>query len=143
VNLDGVLEVSNIVVNINSTLWCTEKNGATVWGPLDNLELNFEFFAPKASSLDRAYDNCAIFVDNSNFFTVWCPAHIRDNTLVSVVDHFFKPVLLVHHPNNNETLFITGGKLLVLVIPLDDNNIALVALQVLVHAQVAASLAFA
>ena len=49
---------------------------------------------------------------------------------------------LVQHPDDDETLLVRGCELLVLVIPLQDHDIALMALQVLVHGQVATALAF-
>ena len=141
-NLYGVLEIANVIVNIDGAFGRTEKNSATVGGPFNNLELDLKLLAPKAGSFDGPDDNCAIFVDNANLFTVGSPPHVGDYRLVSVVNHFFEPVLLVHHPHNDETLLVTRSQLLVLIVPLNDDHIALVALQVLVHAEIAAALAF-
>jgi len=47
----------------------------------------------------------------------------------------------MHHPDNDEAVFIRSSKLLVLIIPLNDNNVALVTLQMLVHREVTAALA--
>ena len=143
VDPDRELEVSNVVVNVNGTLWSTEEDRATVRRPLDDFESDLELLTPKARSFDRADDDSAIFVNDADLLTVWSPAHIRDDTLVPVVDHLLEPMRLVEHPYNDETLLVTGGQLLVLVVPLKDHDVALVALQVLVHGQVAASLAFA
>ena len=49
----------------------------------------------------------------------------------------------MEHPHDDETLFITSSELLVLVIPLKDHDIALMALQVLVHGEVSTALALA
>jgi hypothetical protein len=49
----------------------------------------------------------------------------------------------VHHPDDNQACFVRGGELLVLVVPLNNLNIAFVALEVLIHAEVATSLSFA
>ena len=48
---------------------------------------------------------------------------------------------LVEHPNNDEALLVTRRQLLVLVVPLKDHDVALMALQVLVHGKVSATLA--
>jgi hypothetical protein len=51
--------------------------------------------------------------------------------------------MFVHHPNNNETLLITGGKFMILIVPLNNLNLTRVTLQVLVHRKISTSLAFA
>jgi hypothetical protein len=140
-DFDRVLEVANIVINVYGTFGSTEEDGAAVRRPLNDLELYFKLFTPKARSLDRADNNSAIFVDDADFFSVGCPTHICDDTLVTVVDHLFVPVLLVEHPHYDQTLLVRRGQLLMLVIPLDDHNVALMSLQVLVHGQVATTLA--
>jgi hypothetical protein len=48
----------------------------------------------------------------------------------------------MEHPDNDQTLLVRGSKLLVLVIPLNYNNIALMALQILIHGKIAAALTF-
>ena len=99
----------------------------------------------QAHNDDRFADieELCIFVDDSNLLSVWCPAHVSDDTLVPVVDHLFEPVLLVKHPDDDETLFIRACELLVLVVPLEHADVPLVALEVLVHRQVSSALAFA
>ena len=52
-------------------------------------------------------------------------------------------MLLVHHPDNDEARFVRCCQLLVLVVPLNDADVALVTLQVLIHAEITAALAFA
>jgi len=49
----------------------------------------------------------------------------------------------VQHPHNYQALFIRRGQFLVLIIPLDNHDVTLVALQVLIHRQIATTLAFA
>ena len=49
----------------------------------------------------------------------------------------------MHHPHYDESLFITCSQLVVLIVPLDDLNLARVTLKVLVHTKIPASLAFA
>ena len=140
-DFDWVLKVAHVVVYVYCALGCTKEDGSAVRRPLDNFELDLELFTPKARSLNRTYNNCAIFVDDADFFAVGRPAHVGDDTLVAIVNHLFVPVLFVQHPDNNQTLFVRRGKLLVLVVPLNDNNVALMALKVLIHRQVAATLA--
>jgi len=52
-------------------------------------------------------------------------------------------VLLVHHPHDDQTLFIRRGQFLVLIVPLDDHYVALVTLKVLVHGKVATGVSLA
>ena len=49
----------------------------------------------------------------------------------------------MHHPDYDESLLVTGGQLVVLVVPLDDLDLPRVALEVLVHGEVASALALA
>ena len=84
----------------------------------------------------------AIFVDDTNFLTVWSPLHISHNRLISVVDHLLEPVILVHHPDNDETGLIGGSELLVLVVPLDNLNLARVTLKMLIDGELTTALAF-
>ena len=51
-------------------------------------------------------------------------------------------MLFMEHPNNNQTLLVRGSQFLVLVIPLNYNDVALMALQILIHGKIAATLAF-
>ena len=51
--------------------------------------------------------------------------------------------MLVHHPDYYEALLITGSELMVLVVPLDDLDLARMPLQVLVHGQVSTALTLA
>ena len=118
-DFDWVLEVSDIVIHIDGTFRGTKQDGATIRRPLDKFKLNSEFFSPKTRALDGTDDNCSILVDDTDFLSIRCPLHVSDHTLVAIVDHLFEPVLLVHHPHNNETLLITSRQLLVSVIPLD------------------------
>ena len=128
VDPDRELEVADVVVHINSTFRCSEENCAAIWRPLDKLKTNLELFAPKSRSFDGTDNDGAIFVDDTNLFTIWCPAHVCDDTLVSIVDHLLKPVRLVEHPYNDETLLVTRGQLLILVVPLEYHDVALMAL---------------
>ena len=47
----------------------------------------------------------------------------------------------MHHPYDDKSLLITSGELLVLIVPLDDLDLARVALKVLVHTKIPAALA--
>lgn len=141
-NLNWVLKVAHIVINVYCAFWCAKQYGAAVRWPLNDLKLNLQLFTPKARSFDWTDNNRAIFVNNSNLFTIWSPAHVSNDTFVSIVDHLFIPVLLMEHPDNDQTLLVRGSKLLVLVIPLNYNNIALMALQILIHGKIAAALTF-
>ena len=105
-------------------------------------KLYFELFSPKSRSFNRAYNYSAILVDNADLFSIKCPLHVSNDTFVTIVYHFFEPVLFMHHPHNNKALFIWGSELLVLIVPLNYNDVPLVALQVLIHAQISISLAF-
>ena len=127
-DFDRELKVADIIIDVNCTFWSCEQNGAAVRGPFKQLKLNLEFFSPKARSFNRANYHGAILVDNADLFTVWSPFHVSNYTLVSIVDHFFEPMLFVHHPHNDQALFIRGCQLLVLIVPLNNNHIALVAL---------------
>ena len=49
----------------------------------------------------------------------------------------------MEHPHNDETLLVTCSQLLILVVPLENHDIALVALQVLIHGEISTTLAFA
>ncbi len=49
----------------------------------------------------------------------------------------------MHHPDDDESLLVTGGQLVVLVVPLDNLDLPRVALEVLVHGEVATALALA
>ena len=49
----------------------------------------------------------------------------------------------MHHPNYDESLLITSGQLVVLIVPLDDLYLPGVALKVLVHTKIPAALALA
>ena len=91
-NPDGELEVAYVVIDVNSTLRGTEEDSSAVRRPLNKLEADFELFAPEASAFDGSDNDGAIFVDNSNFFTIWRPSHVCDHTFVTVVDHFLKPM---------------------------------------------------
>jgi hypothetical protein len=48
----------------------------------------------------------------------------------------------MHHPNNNETLLITSGEFMILIVPLDNLNLTRMTLQVLVHRKISTSLTF-
>lgn len=142
VDFHWVLEVAHVVVHVHGTFGRAEQNSARVGGPFDEFEVDFELFAPETGALDRADDDSTVFVDDTDFFAIRGPTHVGNDRLVTVVDHFFEPVLFVHHPHYNQALLIGSGKFLILVIPLNDDDITLVALQVLVHGEVAATLAF-
>lgn len=142
-DLEGVLEIANIVVDVNSAVWRSKKDGSAIGRPLDNFKVDWKFFAPESGSFDTTNDDGAIFINDTNFLTVWGPLHVGNDTLVSVVDHFFEPMLLVHHPNDNKTLLIGGRELLILVIPLDNLDLAGVSLQRLIHTEVSSTLSFA
>jgi len=49
----------------------------------------------------------------------------------------------VHHPDDDQASLVGCSQLLVLVVPLDDLHITFVALKILIHTQVATTLAFA
>jgi hypothetical protein len=49
----------------------------------------------------------------------------------------------MHHPDNNEPLLIAGSKFMILIVPLYDLYLSGVSLKILIHRQVAASLALA
>ncbi len=49
----------------------------------------------------------------------------------------------MHHPHDNKSLLIAGSELVVLVVPLNDLNLARVPLQVLVHRKISTTLALA
>ena len=51
--------------------------------------------------------------------------------------------MLVHHPDDDEALLITGSELMVLVVPLDDLDLPRVPLKVLVHGQISTTLTLA
>ena len=141
-DFDWVLEISNIVIHIDSSLWGTKEDGSAIWRPLNEFESYLKLLTPKSCSFDRTDNDRTVLVDDSNFLTTWCPSHIRDHTLVTVVDHLLEPVGFVKHPNDDQTLSIRGGKLLVLVIPLDYDNVSLMTLEVLVHGEISTSLTF-
>ena len=105
-DLDGELEIADVIVDVDGALGRAEEDSSAVRGPFDQLELNFELLAPKSRSFDGPDDDLTILIDDANLLTVWRPAHVSDDTLVPVVDHLFEPVLLVKHPDNDETLFI-------------------------------------
>jgi hypothetical protein len=140
-DLDRELVVADVIVDVHSTFGSTEQDSATIRRPLDELEADLELLTPETGSFNRPDNNSSVFINNADLFSVGSPAHVSYYTLVSVVDHLFKPVLLVHHPDDNQTCLIGGGQLLVLVVPLNDLHVAFVALKVLVHAEVATSLA--
>ena len=101
-----------------------------------------QLFSPKSGSLDTAYNDCAVFVDDTDFLTIRGPFHVCDHTLVPVVDHLLKPMLFVHHPDDDQTSLIGCGQLLVLIVPLDDLDLTRVALKWLIHAEISTALAF-
>ena len=49
----------------------------------------------------------------------------------------------MEHPHYDETLLVTCSQLLILVVPLKNHDIALMALQVLIHGEISTTLAFA
>lgn len=51
-------------------------------------------------------------------------------------------MLLVHHPDDDQTSLIGRGQLLVLIVPLDDLDLTRVALKWLIHAEISTALAF-
>ena len=140
---DGELEVANIVIHIDGTLRRTKQDGSAVRGPLDQLQTDLELLAPKPCTLNRAHNDSTVLINDTNLLAIGSPAHVSDDTLVSIVDHLFEPVRLVQHPDNDEALLVTGGQLLVLIVPLEHHDVALMALQVLVHGKVTATLALA
>lgn len=126
-NFYGVLEVANVVIHVDSAFRRSEQNSPAVGRPFDELELDFEFLTPEARTFNRADNNCAVLVDNADFLSIRRPPHVCDHTFVAVVDHLFEPVLLVHHPDNNESLLVRRGQFLVVIVPLGHDDIALVA----------------
>lgn len=104
-----MLKISDIIIDLHCAFGRTENNCAAVRRPLDDFKLNLKFFTPKTSAFNGAHYDRAIFVDDANFFSVRGPAHVSNDGFVPVIDHFFKPVLLVHHPDNNEALLVRSG----------------------------------
>ena len=52
-------------------------------------------------------------------------------------------MLFVHHPDDDKALLVARSQLLVLIVPLDDHNVALMTLEVLIHGEVTATVALA
>jgi hypothetical protein len=123
-NLYRVLEVSYVVIDIDGAVWGSEQDGPAIRGPLNDLEVDLQLLAPQSGSLHTPDDHGSIFVDDTNLLAIGGPLHVGDHRLVPVIDHFFEPVLLVHHPHDDETLLVRGGQLLILVIPLDHLDLA-------------------
>jgi hypothetical protein len=49
----------------------------------------------------------------------------------------------VEHPDDDETVLVRRGQLLVLIVPLDHDDVVLMALEVLVHGKISTALALA
>ena len=138
-----ILEVADVVIHINCAVRSSKQDGSAVRRPFDDFQIYLKLLSPKTGSFNTANNDSAIFVDDTYLFSVWRPLHVRDYTLVSVIDHFLKPMLLVHHPNDDKTLLVRSSQLLVLIVPLDDLDLAGVTLEWLVHCKITASLTFA
>ena len=83
-------------------------------------KLYFELFSPNSRSFNRAYNYSAILVANADLFSIKCPLHVSNDTFVTIVYHFFEPVLFVHHPDNDKSLLVTSGQFLIGIIPLNN-----------------------
>lgn len=58
---------------------------------LNKIELHFQLFCPNPAPLHRPHNNQAIFVDYTYLFPIFVPAHMLDNTLVTIVYHLLVP----------------------------------------------------
>ena len=49
-NLGGIFEISSIIVDVNSAVWRSKKDGSDIGRPLDNFKVDWKFFAPQSVS---------------------------------------------------------------------------------------------
>mmetsp|Transcript_25379 Transcript_25379/g.58464 ORF Transcript_25379/g.58464 Transcript_25379/m.58464 type:complete len:448 (-) Transcript_25379:248-1591(-) len=130
-------KVTMAVIAVNLSVRRYKQNRAPVWGPLDQGERQFQLLAPQAISIHRTNDHSTILVHDANLLPVRGPFHVSHHTLVSVVDHFLKPLVLVQVPHNDQPRRITCGQFAIVLVPSHNHNSSAVALKRLVHGKVA------
>ena len=107
---------SVVVVDANLAFGGAEDHHSAVGGPLHDLNPMLEFLAPQSTALDRAENDCAVLVANADSGSVLAPFHIDHKGFVPVVDHFFKPRVLVQHPNDDQSVLVRCCQLLELLV---------------------------
>lgn len=95
-------------------------------GPADDGDLMGVLFAPLAIALDASHDDVAVFVGDADLGAIGAPSHIADEAGFAVVDHFFDPLPVVFHEDDDGAGGIAGGQFAVLFIPDDEGDVALV-----------------
>mmetsp|Transcript_4388 Transcript_4388/g.8108 ORF Transcript_4388/g.8108 Transcript_4388/m.8108 type:complete len:286 (+) Transcript_4388:2857-3714(+) len=130
--------VAVAVVDVHLPLHGAEEDEAPVRGPLHQRERQAQLLAPQAVAIHGAHDHSAVLVDDADLLAVRSPLHVLHHRLVAVVDHLLEPHPLVKHPHDDQPVLIRRGKLAVVLVPIHNHHRAVVALQGLVHGQVAA-----
>mmetsp|Transcript_3004 Transcript_3004/g.7687 ORF Transcript_3004/g.7687 Transcript_3004/m.7687 type:complete len:266 (-) Transcript_3004:170-967(-) len=125
-----------VIIHMHFAIQGAEQDVLPVWRPLYKGKLSFDLLAPKALSINCSHYDSAILVHNTNFLAISAPLHVSNDTSIAVVDHFLKPDPSVQHPHNDQPILVTRGELPEVLIPSDDHDVPLVALQGLVHRKV-------
>eukprot|EP00050_Salpingoeca_kvevrii_P018634 m.76511 g.76511 ORF g.76511 m.76511 type:complete len:400 (-) comp8114_c0_seq1:98-1297(-) len=130
-------EVAGAIVHVELAIDGAKENVLAIGRPLDLGQANVERLAPQAAAVDATDDDGAILVNNADALAIGIPLHVLDHTLVTIVDHLLAPSALVKNPDDDEAVFIRGCELAVVLVPGDDLHRATVALERLVHAEIA------
>lgn len=74
-------------------------------------------FAPFTITLYSTNNDMSIFIGNTYFCAIRWPFHIFDKTGLTIIDHFFDPLSIVFHEDNDRATCITGSQFTIFVIP--------------------------
>jgi hypothetical protein len=119
------------------TIQRAKENVLPIWRPFNESQLSFDLLAPEALAIHGAHNYSTILIDDANFLAIRAPLHITDDTSISIVDHLLEPDAAVEHPNDDQAILVACSELSKILVPSYDHDIALVALERLVHGQVA------
>jgi len=83
--------ISILIVDTAFSADTAENDCPTIWRPFDERELKIDISAPHSFPIDWTNNHSPIFINNTYFFAIFCPLHVTNNGLVSIVDHFLEP----------------------------------------------------
>eukprot|EP00754_Rhynchopus_humris_P043782 Rhum_TRINITY_DN3522_c0_g1::Rhum_TRINITY_DN3522_c0_g1_i1::g.11102::m.11102 len=133
------------VVAVHLSVYSAEEDHLRVRAPLHVRQLHglaarVQLLAPQPVSVDAADDDGAVLVHDADLLPVVRPAQVLHDAAVPVVDHLLEPHALVQHPHDDQPVLVGARQLPVLLVPPHHRDAPFVAVQRLVHRQVACRL---
>lgn len=123
-------QVSILIVHEDFSIFSTNEQLPGGGRPANKFNGYVVFFSPFAIPLNASNDDISVLVGDAYLGAIGAPFHVLDGGHFSIVDHFFDPLAIVFHKNDDGSGGIAGSQLTIFVIPDDIGNVARVIRQV-------------